>query len=158
MEVIDIENHQNKFNENIPLKRIGNFIKEARISRNQSISDLATNLKISENQIKALEEGREDLLPEIVFIKAMVRRVSEKLKLDTNFIMGEFNNQSEEISIEEIVEDVSKKPKVSKKVRFGFLVTIFVSGLIGLIASSFIFSIFSNRINETDKKELIKNN
>ena len=55
------------------LKRIGNLIKEARISRNQSIDDLAANLKMGSHQLRALEEGNEDLLPEKVFIKAMVR-------------------------------------------------------------------------------------
>ena len=71
---------------NSSLKRIGNFIKEARISRNQSVEELASELKIGAHQLQAIEEGNEDLLPEKVFIKAMVRRISEKLKIDTEFI------------------------------------------------------------------------
>ena len=61
--------------ENSSLKRIGNFIKEARLSRNQSIEELASDLKIGTHQLKAIEEGNEEKLPEKVFVKAMVRRI-----------------------------------------------------------------------------------
>ena len=53
---------------NSSLKIIGNFIKEARLSRNQSIEELASSLKIGEHQLKAIEDGEEDLLPEKVFV------------------------------------------------------------------------------------------
>ena len=72
------------------LKRIGNFIKEARLSREQSVEELASDLKIGSHQLKAIEEGNEEELPEKVFVKAMVRRISQKLKLDTEFLMNEF--------------------------------------------------------------------
>ena len=76
-----MENIKNKSsNLNFPLQKIGNFIKEARLSRNQSVSELAADLKISMQQLKAIEEGREDLLPESVFVKAMIKKISEKLK------------------------------------------------------------------------------
>ena len=102
---------------NSSLKRIGNFIKEARISRNQSIEELASDLKIGAHQLQALEEGNEDLLPEKVFIKAMVRRISEKLKVDTEFIMSEFKNERKEVKIEDIVQEVSTKPKKTEELR-----------------------------------------
>ena len=92
---------------NFPLQKIGNFIKEARLSRNQSVSELATDLKISIQQLKAIEEGREDLLPESVFVKAMIKRISEKLKLDTSFIESELDKPEDKINIEEIIEEVS---------------------------------------------------
>ena len=68
-------------NDDSSLKRIGNFIKDARLSRNQSIEELASALKIGVHQLRAIEEGNEELLPEKIFIKAMVRRISESLKL-----------------------------------------------------------------------------
>ena len=58
------------------LKKIGNFIKEARLGKNQSVNELASDLKISEQQLKAIEEGRDDLLPEKVFVKAMIKKIS----------------------------------------------------------------------------------
>ena len=62
--------------DNSSLKRIGNFIKEARISKNQTVEELASDLKMGAHQLQAIEDGNEDLLPEKVFIKAMVRRIS----------------------------------------------------------------------------------
>ena len=46
--------------EDSSLKRIGNFIKEARLSKNQSIEELASDLKIGSHQLKAIEEGNEE--------------------------------------------------------------------------------------------------
>ena len=142
------------------LKRIGNFIKEARLSKNQSIEELASDLKIGVHQLQAIEEGNEEELPEKVFVKAMVRRISQKLKLDTEFIMNEFETEKQEIKIEEIVEEVAKKTNKSRQSKdlspVGFWIFIFISGLLGLIASSLIFNLFSDSSqNQTPKQELI---
>ena len=151
----------NNKGEDSSLKRIGNFIKEARLSKNQSIENLASDLKIGAHQLEALEEGNEEKLPEKVFIKAMVRRISQKLKLDTEFLMDEFNTEKKEVKIEEIVEDVSKKNYKPRRSRdfnpVEFLMFILISGFLGLIASSLIFNLFSDSSqNQTPKQELIK--
>ena len=138
------------------LKNIGNFIKEARISKNQSVNELASNLKISEQQLKAIEEGRDDLLPEKVFVKAMIKKISEKLNIDLNDQINEFNHQEEKFKIEEIVEDVQKKQNRKNTFTFIFAFNIFISGLIGFLASSYIFNFFSDVNNESDTKNLIK--
>ncbi len=146
--------------ENSSLKRIGNFIKEARLSRNQSIEELASDLKIGAHQLEAIEEGNEEKLPEKVFVKAMIRRISQKLKLDTEFIMDEFKTERKEVKIEEIVEEVSKKNYKSRQSKnlnsVGFLL-ILISGFLGLIASSLIFNLFSDSPqDQIPKQELIK--
>ena len=154
-----IEN--NTIKEQSSLKRIGNFIKEARLSRDKSIEELASNLKIGSHQLKAIEEGNEEELPEKVFVKAMVRRIAQKLKLDTEFIMNEFNTDKQEIKIEEIVEEVAKKTNKTRQSKdlspIGFWIFILISGFLGLIASSLIFNLFSESFqNQTPKQELIK--
>ncbi len=155
------ENITNK--EQSSLKRIGNFIKEARLSRDQSVEELASDLKIGSHQLKAIEEGNEEELPEKVFIKAMVRRISQKLKLDTEFIMNEFNTEKQEIKIEEIVEEVAKKTNKTRQSKdlspLGFSIFILISGFLGLVTSSLIFNLFSDSFqNQTPKQELIKKN
>jgi len=159
-EIKSIPKDNNK-GDNSTLKRIGNFIKEARLSRNQSIEELATDLKIGTHQLEAIEEGNEEKLPERVFVKAMVRRISQKLKLDTEFIMDEFKTERKEVRIEEIVEEVSKKNHKSRHSKTlnpkGSVIFILISGLLGLIASSLIFTLFSESFqNQTPKQELIK--
>ena len=159
-EIKSVSENNNK-GENSSLKRIGNFIKEARLGRNQSIEELASDLKIGPHQLKAIEEGNEEELPEKVFVKAMVRRISQKLKLDTEFIMNEFKTEKQEIKIEEIVEEVAKKTNKTRQYKdlspVGFWIFILISGLLGLIASSLIFNLFSDSSqNQTPKQELIK--
>ena len=140
------------------LKRIGNFIKEARLSKNQSIEELASDLKIGAHQLKAIEEGNEEKLPEKVFVKAMVRRISQKLKLDTEFIMNELNTVRREVKIEEVVEEVSKNNHKSRNLNpVGFGIFILISGFLGLIASSLFFNLFSDSFqNQSTTEEIIK--
>ena len=148
---------------NTSLKRIGNFIKEARVSRNKSIEELASDLKIGSHQLQAIEEGNEDHLPEKVFIKAMVRRISEKLKVDTDFIMNEFKTERKDLNIEEIAKEVSIKAKKNRKIKnqnsTEVIFFILVSGILGLLASFLIFNIFSESFqNQVPKEELINKN
>ena len=168
MKTITLEELKSYKSENIPnnnsaLKSIGNFIKEARISRNQSIEELASDLKIGSHQLQAIEEGNEDHLPEKVFIKAMVRRISEKLKVDTDFIMSEFKTERKEVNIEEIVQEVSIKAKNDRSLKnknsIEVIIFILISGILGLLASSLIFNIFSESFqNQVPKEELINKN
>ncbi len=145
------------------LSKIGNHIKEARISRNQSISELASILKISEQQLKAIEEGIEDLLPEKVFIRAMVKRISEKLKLDIHLISGELNDKNVKTETKEIelkdkeaYTDYEEKPVKSNP--YFFISVVIISGLVGLFSSSFIFNKLAETFNESNTNELIKQN
>ena len=163
MNEIKSNNSDNNPEKNSSLKRIGNFIKEARVSRNQSIEELASDLKIGSHQLQAIEEGNEDHLPEEVFIKAMVRRISEKLKVDTEFIMSEFKTERKDVNIEEIVQEVSIKAKKNRKVKnqnsMEVIIFILISGILGLLASSLIFNIFSESFQkQVPKQELINKN
>jgi len=155
-----LEKIKNKKPNKDSLKRIGNLIKEARLKNNDSISQLATDLKISAQQFQAIEEGQEELLPEKVFVKAMIKRISERLKLDTDFLIKEFNNNSDENDIEEIVEEVNKEKKINnqsnKDISYIFLIAVFISGVIGLLASSVVLNIFTNLDNNSVKEETIK--
>ena len=149
--------------ENSSLIRIGNLIKEARLSRNETLEELASNLKIGAHQLKALEDGNKDELPEEVFVKAMVRRISDKLKLDTEFIMSEFNATKKEVKIEEIVEEVSNTSKQNKPIKnhnpLGFGIFVLISGFLGLFASSLLFNFVSESFfNQTPKQEVINKN
>tara|TARA_Y100000766_G_scaffold182951_1_gene156971 strand:+ start:104 stop:595 length:492 start_codon:yes stop_codon:yes gene_type:complete len=160
---IEFNKTNNNAKNNSSLKRIGNFIKDARISRNQSIEELASDLKIGSHQLQAIEEGNEDHLPEEVFIKAMVRRISEKLKVDTDFIMKEFKAERKEVNIEEIVQEVSIKAKKNRTPKKNNSIQVFIfiliSGILGLSASSLIFNLFSESFrNQVPEEKLINKN
>ena len=161
MEEIKSVNEDNNKREDSSLKRIGNFIKEARLGRDQSIEELASDLKIGAHQLKAIEEGDEEKLPEKVFIKAMVRRISQKLKLDVEFMIRGLDQKGKEVKGGEIVEELPEKNPKSKKTNnlnpVGIGIFILTSGFLGLIASSFIFNLFSESFqNQTPNQEIIK--
>ena len=163
MNEIEFNKSNNNAKNNSSLKRIGNFIKDARISRNQSIEELASDLKIGSHQLQAIEEGNKDHLPEEVFIKAMVRRISEKLKVDTDFIMKEFKAERKEVNIEEIVQEVSIKAKKNRTLKKNNSIQVFIfiliSGILGLSASSLIFNLFSESFqNQVPEEKLINKN
>ena len=161
MDEIKSNNLDNNPKNNSSLKRIGNFIKEARVSRNKSIEELASDLKIGSHQLQAIEDGNEDHLPEKVFIKAMVRRISEKLKVDTEFVMSEFKTERKEVTAEEIVQEVSIKAKNDRKVKnqnsIEVIILILISGVLGLLASYLIVNIFSESFQNQVPKEELKN-
>ena len=161
MKEINSNPEDNTKREQSSIKRIGNFIKEARLSRDQSVEELASDIKIGIHLLQAIEEGNEEKLPEKVFVKAMIRRISQKLKLDTEFLMNEFKTEKKEVKIEEIVEEVAKTTNKTKRSKdlspVGFWIFILISGLLGVITSYLIFNLFSAPSqNQTPKQELIK--
>ena len=93
----------------------------------------------------------------------MVRRISEKLKVDTEFIMSEFKTERKDVNIEEIVQEVSikatKNRNVKNKNSIEVIIFISISGILGLLASSLIFNIFSDSLqNPIPKEEIINKN
>ena len=119
-------------NKKSPLQKVGEFLREARQGRNLSVEDLSSSLRIGKEQLIALEEGDEKSLPEKVYIRAMVRRIAEKLNLDTSFILEELNEKKKN---EPRSTPLIKKenPKRNKSLYPYFIV--FISGALGLITS-----------------------
>ena len=119
-------------NKKSPLRKVGEFLREARQGRNLSIEDLSSSLRISKEQLIALEEGDEKSLPERVFIRAMVRRIAEKLNLDTSFIIEELNEKKNN---ESKPSTVSKKKSTSEIRKFNPFGMLILSGALGLFTS-----------------------
>tara|TARA_B100001029_G_scaffold124475_1_gene103723 strand:+ start:38 stop:535 length:498 start_codon:yes stop_codon:yes gene_type:complete len=114
------------------LKKVGEFLREARQGRNLSVEDLSSSLRIGKEQLIALEEGDENSLPERVFIRAMVRRIAEKLNLDTSFIFEELNEKKKD---EPKYTPVIKKENPKKNKSLNPFTMVILSGFLGLIAS-----------------------
>ena len=135
-------------NKKSPLQKVGEFLREARQGRNISVEDLSSSLRIGKEQLIALEEGDEKSLPEKVFIRAMVRRIAEKLSLDTSFIFEQLNEKKNN---EPKYNPVIKKENPKKRKSFNPLSMFFLSGALGLLASfmvlKYIERIENNSIN-----------
>ena len=119
-------------NTKTPLQKVGDFLREARQDRNLSIEDLSSSLRIGKEQLIALEEGDEQSLPEKVFIRAMVRRIAEKLNLDTSFILDELNEKKKKVQ----EPNPLIKKKISRKKRYlNPFSMIILSAALGLFSS-----------------------
>ena len=119
-------------NKKSALRTVGEFLREARQGRNLSVEDLSSSLRIGKEQLIALESGDESALPEKVFIRAMVRRIAEKLNLDTSFILEELNEKKDN---DPKPNPVIKKKNTRKNKKFNPFVFIILSGALGLFTS-----------------------
>jgi len=119
-------------NKKFPLQKVGEFLREARQGRNLSLEDLSSSLRIGKEQLIALEEGDEKSLPEKVFIRAMVRRIAEKLNLDTGFILEELNEKNKK---EAKYNTLIKKETTKKNKSINLFTIVLVSGALGLLTS-----------------------
>ena len=122
----------NVANKKSSLRTVGEFLREARQGRNLSVDDLSASLRIGKEQLIALESGDENALPEKVFIKAMVRRIAEKLNLDTSFILEELNEKKDN---EPKYSPVIKKKNTTKNNNFNPFIIVIISGALGLFTS-----------------------
>ena len=114
------------------LRTVGEFLREARQGRNLSVEDLSSLLRIGKEQLIALESGDESALPEKVFIRAMVRRIAEKLNLDTSFILEELNQKK---TNEPKTSPVIKKKNTKKNINSHPFRMVILSGALGLLSS-----------------------
>ncbi len=133
-------------NTKTPLQKVGDFLREARQDRNLSIEDLSSSLRIGQEQLIALEEGDENSLPERVFIRAMVRRIAEKLNLDTSFILEELNEKRKD---ESRYSPVIKKESPNNKKNVNPFSMVILSGFLGLITSIMVLKYFERTRNDS---------
>jgi cytoskeletal protein RodZ len=119
-------------NKKSALLNVGEFLREARQGRNLSVEDLSSSLRIGKEQLIALESGDESALPEKVFIRAMVRRIAEKLNIDTSFILEELNEKKNN---EPQPRPVINKKNISRKRNLNPFSIVILSGALGLFTS-----------------------
>ena len=161
MEQSEGKNSDNSYiaNKNSSLQKVGEFLREARQGRNLSLEDLSSSLRIGKEQLIALEEGDEKSLPEKVFIRAMIRRIAEKLNLDTSFILEELNEKKKNGPKENplIKKEEYKKNKIINP--FGMVI---LSGILGLLTSIMVVKYINNTqndsINNQSRYILLENN
>jgi cytoskeletal protein RodZ len=141
-------------NKKSPLQKVGEFLTEARQARSLSIEDLSSSLRIGKEQLIALEEGDEKSLPEKVFIRAMVRRIAEKLNLDTSFILEELNEKKKN---ETKYTPVIKKESPKRNNNINPFLMVSLSGALGLITSIILLKYIEraqNDVIDTPKSEI----
>ncbi|AIQ96645.1 RodZ family helix-turn-helix domain-containing protein [Prochlorococcus sp. MIT 0801] len=133
-------------NKQPPLQTVGEFLREARQGRNLSVEDLSSSLRIGKEQLIALESGDEKSLPEKVFIRAMVRRIAEKLNLDTSFILEELYEKKNN---EPKSNPVIKKKNTRENRNFNPVSLVILSGALGLFTSVMVLNYIQGVQNDS---------
>ncbi len=70
------------------LQGAGNLLRAAREAQGLHIAMLAVSLKVSVKKLEALESNRFDLLPDLVFVRALASSVCRHLKIDEQPVLS----------------------------------------------------------------------
>ncbi len=97
------------------LLKAGEIIKTARQAKDLSIDQLSDQLRISKDQLEAIEAGNQEDLPELVFIKAMLRRLAEKLDINEKNLIECFEKNKGNTKTFFNGEESPKKKKIAFK-------------------------------------------
>jgi cytoskeletal protein RodZ len=72
---------------------IGNSLRDARVRQGLELADLEGQTKIRAKYLKALEEEQFELLPGDTYVKGFLRAYAERLGLDGQLYVDEFNSR-----------------------------------------------------------------
>ena len=92
---MDVSTPTNNQESNSGLLFVGQQLSERRLAQGLSQEQLADRMYLGIEQLAALESGDREKLPEPVFIKAMVRRLSNHLELDADALVASLGSLSD---------------------------------------------------------------
>ena len=109
---MDVSTPTNNQEPNTGLLIVGQQLSERRLAKGLSQEQLADRMHLGIEQLAALESGDRDKLPEPVFIKAMVRRLSNHLELDADALVASLGSLSESAGFK--VQKTQPKSPISR--------------------------------------------
>ena len=75
------------------MKITGQILKENRLQKGLSLSEVSSIIKINTRVLEAMEEGRLDKLPAKSFLKGFIRSYAKYLELDIDQVMQTYNEE-----------------------------------------------------------------
>lgn len=119
------------------LKEIGEILKNKRLEKNISISDVQEFTKIKSSYIKAIEDGEEDKLPDPVYIRGFIRSYAEMLGLNSDVLLQDLKlHKTKEYYVPVALKEKGRvrnnpKPFIKKKSKYIVAVIIAVLFIYG---------------------------
>lgn len=130
---------------------LGRLLRREREKKNLSLKDLATNTRVKERFLKAIEEDRYELLPSPIYVKGFLSAMAKALHLDPKEILMRYDH--ERSSKGEPV--VPMKPRSEKSSFKGMSHNLRQIGLVfGVIALCLLISYFSHPFLSGPSKEV----
>ena len=117
---------------NAGLVQVGRQLAEARSGAGLTQDQLASQMHMGVEQLTALERGDQDALPEPVFIKAMVRRLSSHLGLDADAMVQAIGPLSTSKTKQQAPGPTTRGIAPQKQERVNLLPLVALAGLTGL--------------------------
>jgi len=109
------------------MKRLGEFLRRERQARGISLQQIAADTRISMKMLQAIEDGDGEQLPAPVLIKGFLRAYAQRIGLDPENVIIEYQNCIEEIGgRQQAIEKFHHRlhPKSSKKKSFALLLAL----------------------------------
>jgi cytoskeleton protein RodZ len=87
----------------LTLQGVGQILKQARDKAGLTVEEAAAQLRISPNQVRALESGDIGALPISVYTRGFVRNYAKLLKINAHPLLQAYSSQSAESGKEQII-------------------------------------------------------
>ena len=116
------------------LKKIGQTLQQARLAQGTSLEYLHTKTWVPVHQIKALELGEADRLPEDIYIQGFIRRIAAVLQLDANHLLAPLTGIEPVRTVIPSWQQPSYTPRQLQPVHLYLGYTALMAGAIGGLA------------------------
>ena len=138
---------------NSALREIGVKLREAREKKHISIDDLSESLKLGKEQVIAIENGDLEALPENVFIKAIIKRISEKTDIDSAPLIEKIKEVS--TNSKSLIEDTQRASFFSGK-KISITIAIILSTFLLYLSNIYVERSKSNKNINSQSENPIK--
>jgi cytoskeleton protein RodZ len=105
---------------------VGQLLSEARVAKDLTLEQIATELRIEARQLAALEDNRFEQIGPAVFIKGYIRQYGQRLGLDPSSLMEIYGRQTN-------IEEVQVKPSKPIKLRDERQITVWIVAVLVLL-------------------------
>jgi cytoskeleton protein RodZ len=105
---------------------VGQLLREARVAKDLTLEQIATELRIEARQLAALEDNRFEQIGPLVFIKGYIRQYAQRLGLNPSSLMEIYGRQTN-------IEEVQVKPSKPIKLRDERQITVWIVAVLVLL-------------------------
>ncbi|CUS26571.1 transcription regulation protein [Paucilactobacillus oligofermentans DSM 15707 = LMG 22743] len=104
--------------DNKELGQIGRKLRDARVAKGLTLDDLQQTTKIQKRYLIAIEDEKFDELPGDFYVRAFIKQYAEKVGLDGENLLQEFNEQLPDVHTAEYEEKITEnQPTRSSKTK-----------------------------------------
>jgi len=145
--------------ENTSYSTCGGVLKEARIKQGLSIGDICTQLRLSANQIEALEEDQFSKLPQPSIVRGFIRNYAKALQIDAAPILAVYQQLNPETIPQSLTVRETADSSVIGESKSGFSPVIFIAliSLFALISGGYYYYTQHIKLANNDEAPLATN-